>query len=506
MPILSMFHPEPERVAPAAADRTAAVRRRSSDNAANPYVEVAARLLSETAHDIRSPLAGVRELVRLVCDGELGATNAAQREMLGEAMRQCDVIAGLVDNMLQLDRLRSGLPRTRRQWFIPTAIPSAVDAAIRSAATARRVAVRWDGFDGRHGPLFGDEPLIRRLLVNLVGNAIAVSEQGRSVLVRMSPPAATATVRLSVCDQGPGLSEESFGSLAARGVSGTGGSGLGLAISRTLAALHFAQLTVESRVGEGTEIGFELPAAGPASVADALYRWRALAATRGAATRGAATRGAATRSAATRGGGGEPRGSEREPHEARRTIPFDGPRPRFPAAVTIVTLRGLEKTTRLGSGGGREQRLRELQAIDDLLQSDQRLHELVYRTDSSRWVLLWDNSPDEARRRIASVESQLRNGAASFELVWSEPIEQPVAGRGDRTRLREWLVRDALQASSRPVVRHDRSGRQQDPSQESVAVASRRLDAELVRLSHRLRHQTDQLQTQADRLTKALRS
>lgn len=462
-------------------------------NAANPFVEVAARLLSETAHDLRSPLTSVRELVRLVYDGDLGATTSDQREMLGEALGQCDAIASLIDNMLQLDRLRSGLPRTRRRWIAPTAIPALVDAAIRSVATARQIGIRWDGFDGRHGPIFGDEQLIHRLLVNLLCNAIAVSPEGRSVLVRLRPSVADGSVLVSVCDQGPGVSVERFTGMAERGVSGTGGFGLGLAISRTLAALHFSRLFIQSKPGEGTQISFELPAAGPASVADALVGWRELSV--------APPPVLAPISPAERRVPGQTRAvgeSQRDVNEGRRAIPFDGPPPRFPASAIILTLRVVG--TRVASRTSRE-----LEAIDDLLQSDQRLHELVYRTDASRWVLLWDNTLEEARRRIASVESQMRKNAADLDLVWSESAEQPIAGRANRTRIREWLVRDMLQASSRPVIGHDRSGRTQDPSAESIDVASRRLDEELLRLSHRLRHQTNQLQRQADRLAGALK-
>lgn len=467
MPMLTMFHPEgSQRVVPQLAPR-------STGHAANPYVEVAARLLSETAHDLRSPLTGVRELVRLVYDGDLGATTAEQREMLGEALGQCDAIASLIDNMLQLDRLRSGLPRTRRHWIVPTAIPGVVDAATRSVATARQIGIRWDGFDGRHGPIFGDEQLIHRLLVNLICNAIAVSEEGRNVLVRLRPAVVDGMLRFSVIDQGPGVSVDSLSGMTVRGLSGTGSSGLGLAISRTLAALHFGRLFVESKPGAGMQISFELPAAGPASVADALHGWRELSLPAG-------------KRAAVEGG------------EERRAIPYDGPPPRIASAAAIVTLR-------VGGNRVNSRSTRELEAIDDLLQSDQRLHELVYRTDASRWVLLWDNTLDEARRRIASVENQLRKNAAELDLVWSEPAEQPIAGRANRTRIREWLVRDILQASSRPVLGHDRSGRRLDPSVESLEVASRRLDAELLRLGRRLRQQTDQLQRQADRLAGALK-
>lgn len=470
-------HLPPLAASPSEPSRSAGARPAPRAAAPNPFVEVAARLLSETAHDLRSPLTSIRELIRLVHDGDLGDTTAAQREMLFDAIEQCNVIGSLVDNMLQLDRLRSGLPRTRRLWIAPAEIVRSVSGSVGERAARRRVHIHWDGFVGGVGPIFADPGLLCRLIVNLLDNAIAVSDEGRSVMVRLEPPQAEGLCRLSVVDRGPGMSPEQIERMARRGESGTGGSGLGLAISRTLAALHFSQLAVESQRGRGMRISAELPAAGPASVAAAFVRWREAANPKAARNQATLQSGALA-----------------SPPASGCWLPFDGPSPRFADAAMVVAVRLDAKASDA-----------LVDATDDALHADQRLHELVYRTDARRWVLMWDNSREESRRRIASLDRQLRASFDAVELEWSEPADQPVVGQGQRARVCEQLIRDMLRPNGRRIVGHDRSGRTLDPAEDTAGTALRRLKEELQRLSDPLARQSRALQSQADTICHIVR-
>ena len=71
--------------------------------------------MSETAHDLRSPLTTVRESIRLIRDGDLGAASVDQRAYLTSAMDQCDCMFQMIGEMLQLERLRTGT--CRKLWI-----------------------------------------------------------------------------------------------------------------------------------------------------------------------------------------------------------------------------------------------------------------------------------------------------------------------------------------------------------------------------------------------------
>src|SRR6056297_1003103 len=110
-------------------------------------VDAAAKLLSETAHDLRLPLTGVREAIRLIHDGDAGPVTMFQRELLGDALGQCDAIQQLADNMLRVDRLRNGAPAIVRRWIAPAELREASLSVLNSIAVPRRVTIAWEGFE-----------------------------------------------------------------------------------------------------------------------------------------------------------------------------------------------------------------------------------------------------------------------------------------------------------------------------------------------------------------------
>jgi len=112
-------------------------------------------------------------------------------------------------------------------------------------------------------PAIGEFRRVLQILLNLVGNAISYSPAGSAVALSLS--AATGRARLTVGDDGPGLSSEQaarvFDKFERLGRSGDGGSGLGLYISRRLARAMGGDLTVESVPGQGARFTLDLPAA-----------------------------------------------------------------------------------------------------------------------------------------------------------------------------------------------------------------------------------------------------
>ena len=112
-------------------------------------------------------------------------------------------------------------------------------------------------------PAVGEFRRVLQVLLNLTGNAIAYSPAGSQVTLTLA--AAADSARVTVADQGPGLSAEQaariFGKFERLGRSGDGGSGLGLYISRKLARAMNGDLRVESAPGEGARFTLELPRA-----------------------------------------------------------------------------------------------------------------------------------------------------------------------------------------------------------------------------------------------------
>jgi signal transduction histidine kinase len=143
-----------------------------------------------------------------------------------------------------------------------------VDDAVRAAgviASIRGVAIVTHA--DRPAPFTGDEDLIRRLVVNILDNAVRYSPSGSSIRVAMER--SQDRYSISVSDEGPGIAtdiqsrifERFYRVDAARthGGAGDGGAGLGLALSRWIARLHRGDVILASSSRLGSTFVITLP-------------------------------------------------------------------------------------------------------------------------------------------------------------------------------------------------------------------------------------------------------
>jgi signal transduction histidine kinase len=115
--------------------------------------------------------------------------------------------------------------------------------------------------------LHGDEDLIRRLLVNLLDNAVRHAPRGSTVRIELAPTSAGYAIAIS--DEGPGIAPEQQARIferfyraqvpRERGPS-DGGAGLGLALARWIANVHGGEVVLTRSSGSGTTFTVTLPA------------------------------------------------------------------------------------------------------------------------------------------------------------------------------------------------------------------------------------------------------
>lgn len=198
------------------------------------------RFTADAAHELRSPLAGLRvqaELVQLLDDP------AARQAAIGKVLASVDRASHLVDELLALSRLeqQQTLPFAPLSW---PAIAEQAMAEVAAAATQRatRIELQLDG----HGPLAdGDASLLQLLLRNLLDNAVRYSPPGSQVTLQIGPQ------QIQVLDNGPGIAAEHLARIGERFYRPAGqdasGSGLGLSIVGRIASLHRLQLAWHNR-------------------------------------------------------------------------------------------------------------------------------------------------------------------------------------------------------------------------------------------------------------------
>lgn len=408
--------------------RPIGARHGGEDQAAS---EAAARLMSETAHDLRSPLTTVRESIRLVHDKELGELTAEQQAYLASAIDQCDCIDQMIGEMVQLERLRTGTPRVLRRWVPVSHVRKAVNETLRPWTLPRQIDVLWDGADDSKASVFADPAMLRRLIVNLVTNAIRVSPEGGCVLIRLERLGEGESIRWSVVDQGSGISESDMAQIADRQVSLGGGEGLGLSICRQIAALHFSSLRVRSRLGSGTEVTFETAAAGPRSVAENWSRWRVER--RGPLSKPQHRNDPADQETTTR----TTRRMRLDPPSITIELSHEATAPRCEDRIAAGILS-------VGAAVSRE----AADQFDELFQSQAQMFDFVYRVETRRWVWVFDTDVHGVQDRIDSIIDAVAAKIPEVRMSWSEPQMIPIDARRTYARLSDLLVRETLSAST----------------------------------------------------------
>jgi two-component system sensor histidine kinase KdpD len=222
-------------------------------------------LLAAVSHDLRTPLASIKASVSTLRQTDVEWTAADEAALLATIEDGADRLDALIGNLLDMSRLATG---SLQPFLRPTSVEEVAPAALLGLAPASsvRIAVPDDL------PLVRTDPvLLERVLANLFSNALAHSPPGRPPELRACP--AGDSVRLEVCDHGPGVPDEfklrMFEPFERLGDRATGnGVGLGLAVSKGFLEAMGGTIHAADTPGGGLTVQVSLPgAAAPAASA-----------------------------------------------------------------------------------------------------------------------------------------------------------------------------------------------------------------------------------------------
>jgi signal transduction histidine kinase/HAMP domain-containing protein len=222
-------------------------------------------LVGTVSHELKTPLTGLRMAVYLLLEQNVGRLVPAQRELLETARDDADRLLRILNDLLDLSRLESGVTALSREPVPADELLTAMAAEMKTLADAagQRLTVRV-GAGVTTVPV--DRDRIRHVFINLLTNASKYSPAGSEIAL-YAEGTPDGFVRLGVRDHGPGIPPESVPRVFDKFYRVSGqekqGAGLGLALAREIVVAHGGSITCTSVLGEGSDFYFLLPASLP---------------------------------------------------------------------------------------------------------------------------------------------------------------------------------------------------------------------------------------------------
>lgn len=218
--------------------------------------------LARMSHEIRTPMNAICGMAELLMETPL--TNE-QRQYVGIFQRNSERLLTLINDILDLSKVESGTLEIDSAPFRLNDLLDATVDLIAPLADRKNLELVCDCKPGVPAQVEGDPDRLQQILINLLGNAIKFTRSGEIVLSvdHESLPDNKSRLRISVSDTGEGIAPEDvarifepFAQADSSITRKTGGTGLGLAIAKRLVEMMGGQLTVESRLGNGSVFSF----------------------------------------------------------------------------------------------------------------------------------------------------------------------------------------------------------------------------------------------------------
>ena len=237
--------------------------------------------VARLTHDLRTPLVAANRMLDLTLQGVFGKPTEEMTEAIGSVITNNSHLLNMTNTLLQVYRHEAGQKKLVRSPLSIYVLTKEVVQELKPLADEKKLELSLD----TRPPLSATDPKaeekakasyktegdhieLRRLLTNLLGNAIKFTDIG-SILVHLSIntdtceaiPSAEA-IEVSITDTGPGIppdAQEQIFEWFQQGDHMRAGSGLGLHLAKRIAEMHEGTLTLDSEVGRGSTFTLALP-------------------------------------------------------------------------------------------------------------------------------------------------------------------------------------------------------------------------------------------------------
>ncbi len=222
-----------------------------------------AEFVSAVSHEIKTPLTSVKAYAEMLADEEAESDPATRQKFLGIIESQTDRMTRMLESMLDMARIESGVVRVEKKPIPLNELLEAGARLMQPAAADKNITI-----EARLSSLYlgveADADMMSRVVMNLVSNAIKYTDAGGRVVLRSHLEQDQASFEVS--DSGHGIPPEAMARLfqkfyrVEQNNKFAPGTGLGLALVKHIVEeVHGGKVEVESEVGKGSTFRVLLP-------------------------------------------------------------------------------------------------------------------------------------------------------------------------------------------------------------------------------------------------------
>ncbi|MGN0015141.1 MAG: ATP-binding protein [Candidatus Gastranaerophilaceae bacterium] len=217
--------------------------------------------IATLTHDLRTPLLAAIQTLKFFTDGSLGELTDKQSLLLTTMMQSNKDMLGLVNALLEVYKYESGSIPLTKSLFSPNELVEQCCLEISSLAKSKNIEITQELSDTADIEINADRNEIRRVIMNLIGNAVNYTEENGKILV--SSTLKEEDYMFSVKDNGIGIANSDINKMFKRFSQGTKNrrsvsTGLGLYLSKQIIEAHGGKIWLESIQDKGSEFFFLL--------------------------------------------------------------------------------------------------------------------------------------------------------------------------------------------------------------------------------------------------------
>ena len=215
--------------------------------------------IATLTHDLRTPLLAAIQTLGFFLTGSLGELDEKQRKFLDTMKKSNEDMLGLVNALLEVYKYEAGKIELCKTNFEINELLNDCAQQLESLAISQDIKIKKTYFTQDNIKILADRNELRRVIMNLLGNALTYTNANGSVTIKTKIE--NNDLFVSVEDTGIGIQKTDLGKMFNRFSQGTSqkratGTGLGLYLSREIVEAHNGRIWVESTYGVGSEFSF----------------------------------------------------------------------------------------------------------------------------------------------------------------------------------------------------------------------------------------------------------